>query len=432
MLINRLSHIRQSEEGALTAFGLFMLMGSIVVGGLALDVANAYLVRTQLQATADAAAHAAIYVRDSNDEATAINAALNVAETMMPASKYGTTLTAADIRFGTWDDGTQIFTVDPGNDDAVFVDIERSAANANPVATYFLRFAGIDKWDVRTGSVFETYVPSCFREGFVAQDPVDMQSNNTYENGFCIHSNDHVELNGGNEFGDTTVVSMPDMRDLIEPSSSGNPGLEDALRDSSYIIRILNRLPTIINGLATGDDAYLPDYITSSIPINFNGAQFNTDDIVAGRIHIVDCNGGQKVNFSSSAVIEDAVIVTDCQVHFAADALLRNAILATTSTSNKSISAGAQFTLGDDDNCAEGGDAQVLSLGTVELTAGVQIFGSQIIAMDDILLTSNAVGIEGASLISGGTISVTSNGSMAFCGSGMTRNFLAEYFRMVI
>ena len=51
---------RDSEDGAMTALGLFLLMACFVVGGLALDVANAYMARTQMQATADAVAHTAL------------------------------------------------------------------------------------------------------------------------------------------------------------------------------------------------------------------------------------------------------------------------------------------------------------------------------------------------------------------------------------
>ena len=47
------------EEGALTAFGIFLTVTMICVGGMAIDVANAVKVRTHLQVAADSAAHAA-------------------------------------------------------------------------------------------------------------------------------------------------------------------------------------------------------------------------------------------------------------------------------------------------------------------------------------------------------------------------------------
>ena len=44
------------------------------------------------------------------------------------------------------------------------------------------------------------YDPDCLREGFVAQGMVDIQSNNTFKNGFCIHSNTVVKVSSGNVF----------------------------------------------------------------------------------------------------------------------------------------------------------------------------------------------------------------------------------------
>ena len=79
----------KQQNGALTAFGLFIALSSIVIGGLAIDVANAMMARTQLQAAADAAAHAALYIRELDDSATAKTAALAIAETNMPAARFG-------------------------------------------------------------------------------------------------------------------------------------------------------------------------------------------------------------------------------------------------------------------------------------------------------------------------------------------------------
>ena len=432
MTMFRIKKAIDDTEGAMTVFGLFMLMTCIVIGGLGLDVANAYLARTQLQATTDAAAHAALYTRDSDTEANAIVAALDVVENMMPVAKYGQVIQATDIQFGTWDTSTGAFTPVSGSKTAVFVDSSRTTARSNPVGTYFLRIMGFNNWDVRRGAVYETYRPGCLREGFVARDIVDMQSNNEYSNGFCIHSNTHVEMNNANDYELGTVVSMPDKLDVVVPNDdlTSNPGLAQALRDASYQFRIINQLPSIIADLSTGGAVYGPSYITNSTVLTFQGGGFKASDLVPNRIHYVNCNGNQPVNFAASALIEDVVIVSNCQFHFAADAQLQNSIIATTNTAAKSIYAGAAFTLGKDDNCASGGDSKILTMGSIELTSQVDIYGSQMIAKDNIYLTANAVGIEGASLIAGGVISVTSNGKMGFCGGGMN-NFEANYFRLV-
>ena len=418
----------------MTAFGLFLGLSSIVIGGLAIDVANAMMARTQLQAAADAAAHAALYVRELEDSATAKQAALDVAYVNMPAARFGNLLTANDIQFGYWDRDANAFQIDPDSKDAVFVDISRVASKGNSVGTYFLRFAGFNSWDVRRGAVFETYIPTCFREGFVADGVVDIQSNNTYTNGFCVHSNTHVEFNNNNFFAENTVVSMPDRSQIVLSSSgfASNTGLQDALRDGSYQIRILNRLQDIIDDLYAGGAQYAPDYITGSSVITLTNNNVGPSDFTSGRIHTRTCNGsGQKITFSAHQTFSDIVLVTNCKVSFGQGVILDNVIVATTNTGASSMTSPSSLQVGRDDSCATDGGTQLLTMGSMDYPADLMVFGSQLIAMNDISFSANADGIEGASFISGGTISGTSNMVMGFCNSaGMERNFEAEYFRL--
>ncbi len=430
----QMSHIfLEREDGALTAFGLFIALSSIVIGGLAIDVANVMMARTQLQAAADAAAHAALYVREWEDAATAKTAALAVAEVNMPAARFGSLLTADDIQFGYWDRDAQAFQIDPDSKDGVFVDISRLASKGNSVGTYFLRFAGFGSWDVRRGSVFETYIPTCFREGFVADDIVDLQSNNTYVNGFCIHSNTHVELNSDNNFADNTVVSMPDRTDIVLSSSGleSNDGLQDALRDGSYRIRILNRLQDIIDDLYAGGTDYAPDYITSTGLVTLSSLNVDETDFTVGRIHTKTCNGSQRIKFSNGTVLTDVVLVTNCKIVYSQGMILENVIIATEYSGTKSMSSPSSLQIGRNDNCATDGGTQLLSMGDMDFASGLEVYGSQLIAMGDIEFSANANGIEGASFIAGGQIDGTSNMVMGFCNSaGMERNFEADYFRL--
>lgn len=432
--LSRIDRFLRTSDGAMTALGLFLTMASLVIGGLALDVSNAILARAELQATADNVAHAALYVRNTNPNAEAKDAALAVASTMMPSSRYGSVLGAEDIKFGKWHSDTRQFEVDSTLSQAVWVDTSRLLSKGNAVVSYMLRFAGFDHWNVRRGSVFETYIPTCFLQGFVAQNLVDLQGNNTYKSGFCIHSNGHVEVNSNNVFEPGTVVAMPDKRDVVLPSSgfSTNTGLQDALHDGAYQIRILNQLPGIISDLEMGGATYTPDYITGTAPITLTGTNLSSSDFTPGRIHTKTCSGsGQSLNFANNTVLTDVVLVTNCKVKFGQGTRLENTVVATTNTSSKSISAPSSLQVGRDDHCAADGGAQLLTLGSMDFPADLKAFGGQLIARGDISFSANANGIEGASFISGGTISGTSNMTMGFCDDGMERNFEALYFRMV-
>ena len=435
MIKLRINSFRRRDDGAMTVFGLFMFVTMVVIGGLALDVANAMMARTQLQVAADAVAHAALYTRETENAEQAKITALSLAEVNMPSSKYGTVLTANDINFGYWDDEEREFEIDNAVFDSVFVDVSRMQSTANPVGTYFLRFVGIDRWDVRRGSVFETYIPTCFREGFVAEDVVDIQSNNSYINGFCIHSNTHVEVNSNNFFENGTIVSMPDKRDIILPSSglATNNGLGDSLRDGSYQIRILNRLADIIDSLEAGEDTYMPDYINYTTPVAL-ASRNNLDetDLSPGFIYTFNgCSGNQKLSIKGGSTIQAIVLITNCKIQYGAGAALENSLIATRNTGASSQTGASSVRVGRDDSCATDGGSQLLTLGGMDFPSDLQVFGSQLIAMDDINFAANANGIEGASFIAGGTIDGTSNMTMGFCGNGMERNLSAEYFRLV-
>ncbi|MBC7157124.1 MAG: hypothetical protein H5U20_06375 [Rhodobacteraceae bacterium] len=96
------------------------------------------------------------------------------------------------------------------------------------------------------------------------------------------------------------------------------------------------------------------------------------------------------------------------------------------------MTSAAGLRIGRDDNCATGGGTQLLTLGSMSFPSDLQVYGSQLVARDDIEFSANADGIQGAAFVAGGTISGTSNMEMGFCGTGMENNFHAEYFRLAM
>ena len=457
-----------SEDGGMTAGGLIFTTIILAVGGLAVDVSNAITQRTHLQLTADATAHAALYVRNATLTATAEEAkasALALGQTNMPPGVYGNVLTTEDIEFGVWDRDTRTFTPDETSRTAVRVWTHRTAADDNEVTTYLLKFAGFEAFDVRTASVFETYVPDCLPEGFVAEELVDIQSNNSYYNGFCIHSNDVVSLNSNNYFQQGTVVSMPDSTRLDTPASGyeTNEGLREALRYGAMQIRLINALRQVPSTpyasgiaamwnyiqLATRDGQL--DYLTAS-PRNItivNGrpapSSASADSVEAGR-NLLDRNDAlalrpNAVNYvfcSSSSMqlqidqpITNVVVITNCQISFRSGGVVENALMATLHTSASAITGASDTRIGVIDDCAPGGGAQLVALGGMNFAAGISINGGQLIALREIAFAANAEGLRGTSIISGDTVSGTSNMSMGLCGSGMEDNLSLDYFRMV-
>ena len=425
----------KDQDGTTTVFGIFLFVTVLVIAGLALDVANAYRIRTHLQVAGDAAGHAALVAREFNSPAVAKAKALEIADVHLPSAKFGSILRSEDIVFGYWDEEDNDFDADPYAFDAVLVNTGRAQDRSNSVSTYLLKFAGIDGFNVRRQTVFETYRPTCFREGFVGEDIVEVTSGNQYTSGFCVHSNTHVSVNSGNDFAPGTIVSMPDRREIELPASGfeSNPGLETALRDGSYKIRILQRIDAIIAGVQDPSSAYYRDFISNSIPISLSrNGKNDADTFTEGRIHKISCNSpNQNTKIHAGTVLENVVIWTNCEMMFGEGVELRNVTIVNESTSVKSFNSASGIQIGTDDHCKEGGGAQLVTRGGIDFPAQLKMYGGQMIAAKDIAFTAEADGIEGASVISGGRIDGTSGSVMGFCGgSGMENNFEAEYFRL--
>lgn len=458
----------EDDNGGMTGGGLIFITIFLAVGGLAVDVSNAISQRTQLQLTADSTAHAALYTRNYTLNASASDAkaaALAIGDVNMPQSFYGEVLNAQDIEFGVWDAASRTFSPDETSRSAVRVRTHRDEAGDNPVGTFLLKFAGFDSFNVRTASIFETYVPDCLREGFVAEEMVDIQSNNTYRNGFCIHSNDVVSMNNNNYFEEGTVVSMPDSSRLDMPPSgaTSNEGLVQALRYGAMQIRLINALSQVPAApFSTGSQAmwYFIQLATQDGQLDYltgaprtitivNGrpapSGADSDSVQAGR-DLLDRNGAlalrpNAVNYvycSSSStqlqirqLLTNVVVITNCQVAFGSGGVLENGLVATLSTSRSSITGSSDTRIGRIDDCAPGGGAQLVSLGGMNFASGISIHGGQLLALREISFAANGDGLRGTSIISGDTVSGTSNMQMGLCGTGMEDNLSLDYFRMV-
>ena len=423
----------KEESGGTTAFCLFLLASSLLIGGYAVDVSNVMTARTKLQIAADTAAHAALLSRETKSESDSIAAARAIALANMPADIFGTVLRDADVKFGEFDPTTGSFSQVSGARDAVWVETRQQADNGNAISTYLLKLAGFTEWNITTQTIFVTYHPTCLREGFVAEAVVDLQSNNSYVNGFCIHSNSYVSLNSNNFFEPGTVVSMPD-EDKIELPNSGfetNTGLREALHSGSWNIRIVSRIDELIADLGVYGSRQMPKYITSPSVVNLTNRNVIQTHLRPGRIHRLPCNGGAALTIKQNVIMDKVVLLTNCKVKFEQGVVLTDTVVATTDISAQSVTSAASLQVGRNDNCAVGGGAQIVTLGSMKFPSDLRIYGGQLLAVHNIEFSANAKGIQGAAVVAGGMISGTSNMEMGFCGTGMENNFHAEYFKLV-
>jgi len=418
----------------MTVYALMMLMASIMVGGIAVDASSFQARTTLMQNAADSAAHAAILMRTTSSASAATAQAISIAQGNMPPALYGNALVAGDVVFGRWDATRRVFTPDTAASGAVQVTVRQTAATANPYRTLVTRLLGQPSWDAVRTSVMIASDPDCMREGFVAQGRVDIQSNNLFKRGFCIHSNTGVKISSNNTFEPGVHVTMPSLSTLQIPNSGlrSNPGLEAALGTNRYDLRVLERLSTIQAGLSTSGSPFIPSYITNPSVVTLTSRAIRAGDLTAGRIYRVTCGGNQDLSIVKDVILSRVVITTNCAVKFGQGAGLENAVLSTTSTAAKSITGASSVSFGKNDACATGGGAQVLTMGGIDFPSGLRLYGGQLLAKGDISFSANGDGVQGASLVAGGTISGTSNMTMASCdGRGMEQNFRMPYPLMV-
>lgn len=155
-------------------------------------------------------------------------------------------------------------------------------------------------------------------------------------------------------------------------------------------------------------------------------------NLKTGRIHQVTCTEpSENLTIGNDVVVDSVVIYTNCPVSFSQGVVVKNAVIVTTSTSATSFKAPNGVVLGLDDNCADGGAAQLVTMGSMSFASEVSMYGSQLLAMGDITFSANADGLEGASMVAGGEISGTSNMIMGACGDYDEDNFQVSYFKMV-
>ena len=428
-----IARFRDEEDGGGTVFSVLLLISMIGLGGYALDVSNVMTSRTELQITADAVAHAALLKRERSSVAVAKAAAIAISTANLPIQNVGTVIHTNDIVFGRWDAEQRKFFPEPTSKTGVQVTARQNSENENPISTFFLRIVGFNDWDVSVQATYSTYKPTCLREGFVAENFVDIQSNNNFSNGFCIHSNEYVSLQSNNIFEPGTVVSMPDLANLELPNSGyqSNLGLGDALREGSWNIRILQRINDIISGISDPTSVFRPAYLTSSTPIRLTKRTVEQANLTAGRVHTYSCGSGASLTIGTNVVLNKMAIVTDCRVRFNQGVILEDSVIATTSTSDQSMTSAAGLQVGRKDNCAAGGEAQLVTMGSMSFPADLKIYGGQLIANRNIEFSANADGMQGASMVAGGQISGTSNMNMGFCGNKNDNNFQVDYFKLV-
>ncbi len=185
MLGNHLDRFLRDERGGYTVWGLLWFMLYVGVGGLAVDVTDAYRNQTLLQATADAAALAGI-MSPLDDENEVDTWAVAYAGFNMASSVHGEVLKTTEVDIGTWNFTDREFSVGGANPNAVRAITRRDATNANPVATNFLRIIGLDTWNVSAEAIAAIGVDICANNGIISGGTLDVRPHTNFIDNICL------------------------------------------------------------------------------------------------------------------------------------------------------------------------------------------------------------------------------------------------------
>ena len=423
----------REEDGSVTLLALYFFVISLMLGGLAIDFLHRTSEQTKLQAATDNVAHAAMLMRLTRPADDARGAAMTLVPGNLPEALHGEAIVVTDIEFGNWDHDAGSFAPDPQSNDAVRVIARRDTSRDNIVTNMLLQVIGYRGFEIDTTAIFQVWEPGCFKNGFVARNVVDVQSNNEFGPEFCMHGNDHVELNNHNYFATGAVVSMPDQGDIVVPPAGweSNDGLAEALRNAFYLFKVLDAVPETITKLETNDPQVAPGYVHGSAAVLLTDRRVDPENFEAGRVHSYSCTGNQGMTFAPG-LYSEFVLVTDCDISFRNGVVLEDVVIATASTGDRSFDAPNGLTLGRNDHCAPGGGAALLTQGGFNVAANLQIYGSQVVALKSIDFAAQAQGVEGVSMISGEDVNTTSNIAMNGCPeSGMDLVLWERVVRMV-
>jgi hypothetical protein len=463
-MISHTSFIRD-ESGAGTAWWILWMIIFLIFGGLAVDSSNAWRMRAELQATADASAHAGVI--DLPNVNAAASAADGMATTNMPFSEHGDVLSNAEIEFGTWDLANSIFVKDTGavSPDAIRVTTRRDATNDNRLQTYFLRLIGMSSWNVDAQAVAQRYWPECLnKDALIARHVVDLQSNNDFTEGLCIHGNDHVEVNNNNCWEPGVLVTMPKLADFVAPSNGWesddvedcdnartdgkNPGLADALGEEWFDPKIVDQVHTVLNAMLDPTSADMPSYIGTDAdgdPIEpgdilkpYTSQQFDVGLAVPGHIYYVTCPGNSLLNLGNNVVLKKVVIITECRIATGNNSVYEDVVLGSFSGDkqngqySKSINIGQGNRMGVDDSCDPDGNVKLFAGGSIHSAADLQFYGVQAVAVWDVHLAAQAQGLEGIQVLAGNDVDIASNNAFGGGCSGGVNAVQVPYFRLVL
>jgi len=457
----------RDESGGYTIWSLIWFSLYVAMGGLAVDVTDAYRNQTLLQSTADAAALAGVMSLPDQDDVKA--QALFYASDNMTPSVNGFVLKESDVIIGNWSFDTRTFTPGTTAPDAVRVITRRADVNSNPLATNFLRILGLwglpfDRWNISVQAIATKYVPECAKSpnSLIAGNRIDITSNNGFTE-TCMHAQNidvdpgpdyAVDLGNNNTFGDDVEVSMSDLDDL-----NGRPNVcinNSGLCDPGTLVEgdMWPATVKLIDGIITGLNSANPEYVMGALyQTDADTLQIINPTLVTDKdqnfegpyerytVYAISCaNDNNILNMPGGVQIDSVVIVTNCKIKGGSGVMLSNVIMASSSKGNgndplkqNSIDFPSGLQIGSYEAYCNNGGGQVhmYSAASAKVAAGPDVYGLRAVVAGNFQFSANN-DVYGISVEAGHNITATANGSFVYCDGGVINAPTASHYRLVL
>lgn len=241
-------HYGRDESGAGSITSLYFLLVMAVLAGIAIDGANAWRARSQMQIAADSAALvAAAHIDD-------LETARTLAKDITQRNLGGDTaaLVDDDIQFGEWDSDAQAFTAlddtaEPEDYNAVKVTTQRTTIRSNSVGTYLLRLVGVDQFEMGATSIAlsttETGTTtvasdsgnSCASATFLSSSDVTAGGSNRFLDAVCVYGANGVSFGGNDYYSPETRVIANDINTVVLNSPRSDSAPQEVVKAEGYM-----------------------------------------------------------------------------------------------------------------------------------------------------------------------------------------------------
>ena len=355
--------LNRDEHGGVSILSIFLTTAFFILGGLAIDAAQAWRVQAILQVTADAAAHgAAVRMSEPKLGETPTSVALDIVERSLAPTHLENTAAAKDVEFGyLTSSGEFVPALTPRT--AVRVTLSRSEANENPEPTFLLHLIGLHSWNIHgraVARIAEKNAAHCSNPLLSVQARVQVENPILYA-GIC------VKAAAGVTYGLSNYVMSDEAAALIDAVLDSAIGVGGAVSEADGLFGnsgLLGGDLTNPHSWKSPDKRELINALVNTATQEMTVSLFDPSTTTPGETYHIECTDNGVLYVPPGSILSNIVLLSECPIKFAADVTIEASIvlgnLKVLATSDPAISVTADTDSPYSQNCAPAGGLMLL------------------------------------------------------------------------